>query len=119
MDGFWHDLVLAIFRSREVKSLMGLIGRMSWILAGVAIATLYTAPKEGELSYARIVILAYCGAVWLVLHLAAFVIGINWPEQLHYGAEQRIEIKRMEMGDSLAASASAVRRSPGKPREKA
>ena len=92
-----------MFRSREVKTLMGLTGRMSWILASVIIAAIASA-KADDLSKSRLIIIASAGGAWIMLHVAAFIFGIVYPDQFHYGAEERLELRRMTTGDSLGGS---------------
>ena len=96
------EILRGLFRSREVKTLMGLTGRVSWVLGLIATITIYTAPPE--LNPSRVAILVFCGAAWVVLHCLAYGLGMKWPDRFHYGADQLIEIKRMERGDSLSGT---------------
>jgi hypothetical protein len=111
----WHEVFASMFRSREVKSLMGLTGRLMAIL-GVAVAlTIYGAGESvAILPLWREVIVAGGTGGCVLLYIFAVVIGINFPDQFHYGAEERLEKMRMERGDNLAGSA-ASRRLKGKP----
>src|SRR5437764_722958 len=69
---------------------MRLIERTSWILGLVVVAAIITS-KADELSHSRILIVTTAGVVWVLIHLATFVFGLNWPDQLHDAAEQRLE----------------------------
>lgn len=95
----------SIFRGHEVKTLMALTGRSSWVLAAVASATLFSNPGA-PLDHVRIVTLAICFGAWVLLHIAAFTVGIMFPVEFHYGAEHRLEAQRMQLGDSMSGAAS-------------
>lgn len=75
------ELLRGLLRSREVKTLMGLTGRVSWVLGLVATATIYTSPSE--LTGNRLAILVFCGAAWVLLHCLAYGLAMRWPDRFH------------------------------------
>lgn len=112
MDPTFGQILSTIGRNREVKTLMGLTGRVLLVVGGIAIATIASAGPV--IDPTRTLILEGCGGFGVLLILATYIVGIFWPERFHYGADQLIEIEKMARGDSL----SGPQRSVGQPKRR-
>jgi len=82
---------------------------MILMLGVVAATVIATAGQTGPLPEWRQYVLIGTAGAFFLLYLIALVIGIKWPDEFHYGAEQRLESQRMGMGDSLGGEVSRRR----------
>lgn len=98
-----HALDTLFGRTREVKTLMGFNGRALWVVGGILMAVL-AASGSADLDTTRKVVIGVCLGALVMILLATFIMGVRWPDQFHYGAEQRLAIRRMELADSLSGA---------------
>lgn len=72
-------------------------------MLGLVAATVIATAGQQTLPEWRLYVLIAAAAAFFLLFIVALIIGIKWPNEFHYGAEQRLESERMDkLGDSLA-----------------